>query len=290
MELSIIVPVFNVQDYVEKCILSLLDIPIKNFEIIVVDDGSMDNSINIVSNSNNEKIRILKQENKGLSAARNTGLKNAIGNYILFVDSDDYIENSFSIKSMIEIAKRKKCDIVIGNGKYFWNDEKNYYIYSMENYNRNFLINNKLFFLEGIYHEDAEWMPNVFINSSNIYFLGNEFYIYRQRDGSIINSKNNKKNFDLMKISQLVYKRLNDINDEKLKELIKERYMEIFYMAFMSGRDIDKDFFGKVDKSFFNNRCNSLKTNLKFFIVQFNSEFAYKLICLRRFIKRKLNV
>ncbi|WP_349393108.1 glycosyltransferase family 2 protein, partial [Clostridium perfringens] len=109
--------------------------------IIVIDDGSSDNSINIVSNIKNEKIRILKQENKGLSAARNTGLKNATGNYILFVDSDDYIENSFSIKSMIEIARRKKCDIVIGNGKYFWNDEKNYYIYSRENYNINFFEN-----------------------------------------------------------------------------------------------------------------------------------------------------
>lgn len=320
MELSIVVPVFNVQDYVKECILSLLEIPIKNFEIIVVDDGSLDESMNVVNNIKSEKIRIIRQKNRGLSSARNTGLKNAIGEYILFIDSDDYIENASSIKIMLEIAKRKMCDVVVGNGEYFWSDEKKYDIYSEKNYkinffengksffkvaleknfykdmvwlnlyNREFLIKNKLFFLEGVYHEDAEWMPKVLINSRNIYFLGNKFYIYRQRTGSIINSKNIKKNVDLIKISQLICNKIKYINDKKLEDLVKKRYMEIFYMALMSGRDLDVNFFEKVNKNLLNERCNNLKTNIKFFIAQCNIEFAYKTVRLRRVIKRKLNV
>ena len=91
MKLSIIVPVYNVEKYINECIKSLLELTIDNFEIIVVDDGSKDKSISIVKSFNDNRIKIIYKKNGGLSSARNAGLKEAIGEYVAFVDSDDYI-------------------------------------------------------------------------------------------------------------------------------------------------------------------------------------------------------
>ena len=98
MDLSIIIPVYNVEKYIEKCLLSCIkqDISYEDYEIVVVNDGSPDNSITIVERiaKDYSNIRIINQENQGLSGARNTGMKHAKGNYIWFVDSDDYIEEN----------------------------------------------------------------------------------------------------------------------------------------------------------------------------------------------------
>ena len=90
---SIIVPVYNVEKYIEKCLESILNQTYDNFEIIVINDGSTDNSKKILDNyKTNKKIKIINQDNQGLSIARNNGLGAASGDYILFIDSDDYIE------------------------------------------------------------------------------------------------------------------------------------------------------------------------------------------------------
>ena len=98
MILSIIIPVYNVEKYVEKCIRSCenQDIPKENYEVIVVNDGSPDGSLAIVERLANEfsNIKVINQENKGLSMARNTGLEAAKGEYVWFVDSDDWIEEN----------------------------------------------------------------------------------------------------------------------------------------------------------------------------------------------------
>ena len=91
---SIIVPVYNVENYVDKCIKSILNQTYKNYEVIIINDGSTDNSLNIINKyKNNKKIKIITQKNKGLSNARNNGMKMATGDYLLFIDSDDYIED-----------------------------------------------------------------------------------------------------------------------------------------------------------------------------------------------------
>jgi len=112
-KISVIVPVYNTEEYIEKCINSITGQTYKNLEIIVVNDGSTDNSLNILKSlqSKDSRIRIINQENKGVSAARNTGLDNATGEYIAFVDSDDYLERNMYEK-MLKYMEESGADLV----------------------------------------------------------------------------------------------------------------------------------------------------------------------------------
>ncbi len=102
MKISVIIPVFNAADYIEKCIQSVLDQTFSSWELILIDDGSTDNSFDIIRNfaESDERIRAFHQENSGAGMARNKGIENAVGDYVVFLDSDDYIsENYFSLLS-----------------------------------------------------------------------------------------------------------------------------------------------------------------------------------------------
>ena len=111
--ISFIVPVYNVELYVERCIKSILKQSYSKFEIVAVNDGSPDNSLSILEKLANmdARIKIVSQENQGLSAARNTGIKNASGDYLIFVDSDDTIESDMAEK-MVNELQEKKYDLV----------------------------------------------------------------------------------------------------------------------------------------------------------------------------------
>ncbi|WP_461205039.1 glycosyltransferase [Clostridium sp. DL1XJH146] len=116
--ISIIVPVYNVAEYLTRCIESLRNQSFKNLEIILVDDGSLDNSLEICRSYEkmDPRIIVIEQENSGLSSARNTGMEIAKGKYILFVDSDDYIDLDSCLK-FISVINNRDVDIVVGNGR-----------------------------------------------------------------------------------------------------------------------------------------------------------------------------
>ena len=111
---SVIIPVYNVEQYLDKCLASILGQTYKDFECIVVDDGSPDNSNVIIDKyvKLDERFKVLHQQNMGLSAARNAGLAIAQGDYIVFVDSDDHISNEYLEKFALKIANTD-ADIVI---------------------------------------------------------------------------------------------------------------------------------------------------------------------------------
>ena len=114
--ITVIVPVFNAEKWINKCIDSLLNQTYKNIEILLVDDKSEDNSLRILEQyaKNNEKIRIIiKETNSGVSDSRNIGIKNSKGKFITFVDADDTIDKDF-IKQSYEIALKNNADIVCG--------------------------------------------------------------------------------------------------------------------------------------------------------------------------------
>lgn len=132
---SIIIPIYNVQKYLKKCLDSVINQKYKNLEIILINDGSTDNSLDIAINYKNKdkRIKLFSQTNQGLSAARNTGLKNATGKYITFVDSDDYItpdyvsymydllkrnnfKSSLAICSLMNIFEKSGKQVNMGNG------------------------------------------------------------------------------------------------------------------------------------------------------------------------------
>ena len=215
---SIIVPVYNVEKYLARCLDSLINQTFKDIEIICVNDGSPDNSLNILENysKKDERIKIISQENKGLSAARNTGIKYANGEYIAFVDSDDWIDLNFYEKLYNAII-RTNCDIavatIVRKKKYYkkfrvhYTEEKifNDFIEKIDICVKNFknwYVMNKLYkndlvkthlFEEGVYFEDVMWTANILKDSSNIVTVPNTNYYYFENPKSIVRSKQTQK-------------------------------------------------------------------------------------------------
>lgn len=251
MKVSVIVPVYNVEEYIEQCILSLLNQKFQDFEIIVVNDGSKDNSIEKIQYLINkyENIRLINQKNAGLSAARNTGLKNSKGKYISFVDSDDWVESNF-LKNLYVAAEENDADIVCaGYKKVYENTDKKDEVmvrsaelietqiisgeeallyqyehseYRMEVwddlYRREFLFENDLLFEEGYLHEDEMFTPLALLKANRVKFIDDISYCYRQRDNSIMNSlKNEKHAKSLLKASESLLKYTNLTEDKSLK-------------------------------------------------------------------------
>lgn len=287
-ELSIIIPAYNVENYIKECIDSVLNQNLKDYEIIIVNDGSTDKTAEIIEVYKNiENIKVINQKNMGLSAARNEGLKNAIGKYILFLDSDDFIEKD-AISECINYIKEKKLDILAFN---YWNyfNEKNIYLekrlkiekeifsgldylkfnlsfksYPMawlNIYSHEFLYKNKLFFKEGILHEDVEFNVRLLTKVEKMSFLDVPLIYYRHREGSIT-KKRLRRRESYIEILKTYLKEMDEIED---KELIQLLYNYMFYISkniiLESIRDKDFDFLAE-NKIFLKNilkRTNKIK-------------------------------
>lgn len=211
INVSVIVPVYNVASYLRECLDSLLNQTLKDIEIICVDDCSSDNSLNILEEyiQKDNIIKVLKHlENKGSGEARNTGLKKALGEYISFIDSDDFIDSKF-LETLFYTAKKYNSDISLTTHYIEYtkdykpsnlkikskpHSEKgslNSYYYLLKNvwsklYRREFLIEKDLFFVNIRYGiEDTEFDLRVFLNEPNISFNDKALYYYRLRDDSL---------------------------------------------------------------------------------------------------------
>lgn len=218
--ISVIVPVYNVELYLKECVNSIISQTYRNLEIIMVDDGSTDKSGNICDTFEDTRIKVYHKQNGGLSDARNFGLKVSTGDYVLFVDSDDYLDLNM-IKVLVDNAINYKVDISIcGFSKYYnetkilkcSNETDNYkidnlrkieYLYDFHHYgvgvwNKLFkkdLLEN-IFFPVGKVSEDYFVMYKIFYRAKNVYFTGQSLYFYRQRENSITKSK--KTRFDVL--------------------------------------------------------------------------------------------
>lgn len=213
MKISIIIPIYNVEQYIEQCLVSILEQSYDNLEVILVNDGTKDNSMKIIEKYLSDlRIKVINKENGGLSSARNAGLDIATGEYISFVDSDDWIEIE-KLMELYKIAKEENLDIIIGNAKYYPKMEKihkkNYYgiktgiellIEMLEKkdyletvwkciYKREFLKENNIKFIEGLLHEDTPFMFECLLKAKQVKYEDIVFYFYRQREGSIVTSK-----------------------------------------------------------------------------------------------------
>lgn len=211
--ISVIVPVYNVADYLEQCLDSILNQTYKEFEVILVDDGSTDTSYSICDEyvKRDSRFHLFRQENKGLSAARNAGLELCKGGYVTFVDSDDFVSPEY-LQGMIENLKQADADIAIcehyrlENGTFYFqkhdlNDRE--IISSRDAFKRIHQVNyavawGKLFksslfryvrFPVGRVYEDSFTLPKLYMFCEKIVVLPDELYCYRQRSTSIINSQ-----------------------------------------------------------------------------------------------------
>lgn len=228
--LSIIVPVYNVELYVERCLLSCLkqNISSNQYEIIVVNDGTQDNSLAIVERIANQysNITIVSQTNAGLSAARNHGLSLASGEYVWFVDSDDWISEN-SLLGLCELLINNQLDVCLVSaamncegrmqkrytysekfqnqvmqGKVFLSSRVYQACAPFSIYRRNFLMQNKLFFMNGVYHEDSEFTPRAYYLAERVLYYDKVLYTTYPNPLSITRSVNPKKIFDIIKVSE----------------------------------------------------------------------------------------
>jgi len=245
--LSVIVPIYNVQTYLSKCIDSLLvqGMPPEDYEIVLVDDGSTDESGTIADEyaAEHTNIRVIHQPNAGLSEARNTGMKVAQGEYIMFVDSDDYLEPDV-LHALVAKMRRDNLDVLrfnyqnvneqgevfepnkiskpfvdyrdeVCDGCTFLNERLGNACYVVQ-----FLLKRELAlpFTSGIYFEDVDWTPRMLLQAKRVTSVDTMVYNYLMRFGSItrtadLNKKRKSLNDHILIIS----------NHQKLAQTVSDR-------------------------------------------------------------------
>lgn len=226
LKFSIVIPMYNVEKYIEKCLLSCLhqDISYNEYEIIIVNDGSPDGSLDIAEKiaCQYSNIKIITQENKGLSEARNTGLRNAKGEYIWFVDSDDVIKEKCLSKIIEQCDSRQLQLLAICAADVINGEVLRRFSYTCEEvlrgievlnkglmiccapftiYRRDFLLKNKLYFYPGIYYEDTEFSPRSYFFAERVGFINDVLYFYTSNPESITRTLNPKRAFDRITIA-----------------------------------------------------------------------------------------
>lgn len=216
MRYSIIVPAYNTEKYIDKCLKSIFSNTYKNFEVIIVNDGSTDKTENIINKyiKKYDNIIYIKQKNMGLSLARNNGVKKATGDYLLFIDSDDYVE-----KNLLENINKNIDDLdvlryqlnIVFNDKIIPYEEKEFNatdgidafekivkykfieMASLYVINRKYYLDNNFMFEKDVYHEDYGLLPLVIATAKKVKSINYLGYNYVQRDGSIMSSNDTEK-------------------------------------------------------------------------------------------------
>ncbi len=261
MTFSIVIPVYNVEEYLNQCVDSVLNQNYKQFEIILVNDGSSDGSPEICDEyAKLENITVFHKENEGLSEARNDGLKIAKGEYVVFLDSDDYWEGSNNLSAINDIVKKDKdLEIILFkrtsmfSKNHFVKPNKEYRDYGKEFtkdlifkdlikhgdfecsaclkiIKRSFLIINNLYFKKGIKSEDIDWFLRVFTLIKRIQTINHPFYVYRvQRADSITNSVKLENVQDLLLIIE-ERKKFIDLNKNSFSDIFINCYNS--YLAY----------------------------------------------------------
>ena len=246
MRLSFIVPVYNVETYLDKCVTSLLhqQIPIEEYEIILIDDGSKDGSGLICDRlaATNQNIIVIHQSNKGLSEARNAGMKVAKGKYILFVDSDDYLEENV-LPELIKEMEQKDLDILrfqvrqvyenkepssplfgfssietqnVITGARYLQDYMGIACYACQFlFRTSFLMDYSLWFKPGIIFEDTEWTPRVLNLAKRVSSINVLVYDYYVREGSITRGSVEKKTDGQLLLVSEMKKQLNTVQEKQ---------------------------------------------------------------------------
>nr|WP_317354374.1 glycosyltransferase family A protein [uncultured Agathobacter sp.] len=260
---SVVVPVFNVEKYIEEAISSVINQNYNQFEIILVDDGSTDRSGTICDELGKkyENVRCIHKENGGLSDARNVGMCNAKGEYIILLDSDDGLAPN-ALVNLKRLIIKYNPDIIINRrasftGKmqsykecsYYFEIEKMHTMSKVMQYKRvqqykdcwlgawlfvirrEYILNNNLFFYKGILHEDEEWVPRVFFSDGNMIYNNCLLYLNRiNRTGGITSTYNIKREFDLLKIDDLLKDEFEkDKYSNEVRGIINIRRQSIYF-------------------------------------------------------------
>lgn len=276
MRISFIVPAYNCELYIERCISSILRQELDSFEIIIVNDGSTDRTRDIcdVIAAQHSEIRVIHTENFGVSVARNVGIRNANGKYVAFIDSDDYYKDDTIIK-LLNQAEEQNLDIICGdyteigiNGITEFNrPELTQMIMDGEEFvrcalsestlpmvvwlslfRRDYITSKELYFKPGYYYEDELWVSQVYLLASRICYCPINFYGYYIHNQSATHGKKYNKNaIDIIKICKELKEFSKQLKNQKTQELFQNylitNYLSGYYLSRMSAKSIDATFF-----------------------------------------------
>lgn len=300
---SIIVPVYNAEKYLKKCIDSILNQSYKNIEVICINDGSKDNSYEILKQykQQDERIVVIDKANNGVSSARNDGIKISKGEFITFVDSDDWLEED-AIEKMVDLITKNNCDVIRTN--YYLNyDEKETIknsnvenkLYKKDEIKRGLiesfllgkincytvlllikkeiLVNNNIFFNEQIAMlEDKLFYLNLLLNVNSIY-LSDDTYTYhyfQNLNGASLNIKNIERNINnIVTVNDIIIDLLKTQKLQNNELLIKSNTHHIglliyyFYALYISKKSSKKEVIKQIKKVFSNQEiCKNIDSNL----------------------------
>lgn len=310
-KVSIIVPVYNTAKYIKKCLDSILNQTNQDFEIIVIDDGSVDSSAEIIKSYKNEKVKYFYKQNGGISSSRNYGIEKATGDYILFVDSDDYINSGLLeqlneyIEDDIDIVKFKLSKV---NSKYEIIEKfdgpvfENMTGYEAFNilcfkdklvdspcvylYKKSLFTQNNLKFTQDTYHEDFGLIPILIVFAKTVVSIGYFGYFYMQSQNSIIRNTDYEKT--IKKANDIILHYDNMINTVNKKDLPKKTLdnIKIYYTNAILDKvntlkkSDRKDYIKEIKKRklYKNIKITNLKQIIKKAILFFNIELYIKLL------------
>lgn len=312
-KISVIIPVYNTEKYIEKCLESLAKQEMQDFEVIVVNDGSTDNSENVIKNymqSSKLNIKYLEKENGGLASARNYGVEKASGKYISFLDSDDYLDkNLFS-----ELEKYIDKDIDLIKFKMKTVDEKGRLIEKLDGpvfdicsgkqayeklctsdkymdpaciylYKREFFVENN-FKYKLRYHEDFGLTSLIIVQAKTVVSTDICGYNYLQTEESLTRSKDDSKNIDRAKDMLIHYDNMLAVIDanydlsEKTKELVKRYYTNSVVLKAGSLKGKEKRNYIKEIKyrmMYKNIKPENLKQKIKRILLKYNISLYLKM-------------
>ena len=259
VKVSVVIPLYNSELYLRKCLDSLVNQTLKEFEIILIDDGSTDNSINIIKEFQNiyDNIILIEQKNSGIGRSRNKGIKKASGEYISFIDSDDYVENTF-LEDMYNFCIKNNLDMCVCD-YYIHNYDntiikKDVYDFGIKNilddttiiykinhspwnklYKKDMIINNNIYFAQDLKYEDTPFVIKSIVCAERMGKLNKylNHYIIRKKSETTVMDK---RVFDIFKILDITNDYISDniyINSKKylnvekiLNYIIQQRYQK----------------------------------------------------------------
>ena len=313
---SIIIPVYNVEAYLEECVDSIRNQSLREIEIIHVDDGSTDNSSAICDRfgAADGRIKVVHKENGGLSSTRNTGLEIATGHYIIFIDSDDIIRNECLSEIVLNTAENPdviiteilntddvashaddsrimfdfpECTTKEQNIRYVFQEKEHTWPSVDYIVRREFLDRIGLNFLEGYYHEDMAWTARLMAKANIFSYYNKCWYIRRyNREGSITYTVNSKRTMDVLDIisSQLHDPYYNDLDAESrdviFKRLVNSLYTSLTYCSKYKKED-NKLIAEKIDENLKDFMKYTTKLDRRAFLLMakvFGSRFALRAV------------
>lgn len=266
IKVSVIVPVYNVEKYLARCLDSLINQTLKDIEIICINDGSSDSSSQILEkySNNDTRITVINQENQGLSMARNNGIKQSNGKYLGFVDSDDWIDLDF-FEKLYNAAEKHNCDIAAAGIIRLHKFNKKFHL-KFENetvtndinkkfelcdvpelsyvwnkiYKKEAFLKNGLIFEEGIFFEDVIMTPKILFYLGKLVTVPDTYYYYWRNPNSIVATRSEKVNNDSVyahnKAAEFIKEHNIDISSH---EPVTKRY-KIFGMTILKIRQKGK--------------------------------------------------